>query len=82
MPERRDWDSGDLDALGDIDESLGYRIVSTRMFEELTRRQFELESDLSERQTQFVRGYIAALKMALTLPDNLISEIKAILGAH
>lgn len=72
---REPHDSSDLDALEDLKRSKGYELVEERIFDELERKQLELEGDLGIESTWLIRGYIKALRMVLTIPDIRASEI-------
>lgn len=72
---REEPDSAELDALRELAFSAGYGLVVERINEEIERQRGQLEEDLDIWQTARVRGYIAALRMVLTLPEILKSEI-------
>jgi hypothetical protein len=72
------YDSGDLDAILELERSPGYALVAKRIGEELQRRRDELEHSEFDWQAMIAaRGQIKALKIALAIPDILKVEIKA-----
>lgn len=70
-------DSGDLDALLEMERSLGYRLLIGRIEEEIERKRNTLEQHCDPEITATTRGEIAALRMVLTVPENLKAEIAA-----
>lgn len=70
-------DSGDLDALLEMERSLGYRLLTSRIQEAIADKLADLERPSSEETTALLRGGIAALRMVLTIPDSLKAEIGA-----
>jgi len=72
-------DSGDLDALLDMERSLGYRLLTGRIQEEIARKCASLEDHWDLERTESLRGGIAALRMVLTISESMKVEI---LGAE
>lgn len=69
-------DSGDLDALQDLERSRGYQLTMVAIAQELERRRAALEAaSTPQDQTAYLRGYIAALRMVFALPATLEYEI-------
>jgi len=69
-------DSGDVDALLELERSRGYQLVCDRILQQLDCHRGRLEAELLPAPTQYERGYIAALRMVLTVPKILKGEIK------
>lgn len=68
-------DSGDMDALEDMVRSPGYAMLRKRIEDTIVTRQRALESDMDENRTNVERGSIRALRLVLTLPAILKTEI-------
>lgn len=68
-------DAGDLDALEELERSRGWALVKERIKSELDRAGRELEGDFGPEKTNKQRGYIAALRMVLSLPGIRKAEI-------
>ena len=73
QPEK--YDSSDLDALVDLEQSPGYVLVAQRVVEQLELRRRKLEQECDLPLTAYTRGYIAALRMVLEIPGILRAEI-------
>lgn len=72
-----DYDSGDLDAVVELDHSPGYVLVTKRIREMIERKRTELEGiGWDQCLTEAARGYVKALREVLTIPDVLRSEIQ------
>jgi len=69
-------DSGDHDAILDMERSPGYALFVERINAELQRRQAELELTATIDSTQFCRGTIYALRTVMQIPTILKGEIK------
>ena len=67
------WDSGHLDAINELKESPGYALVVERIQETLE----QLRNDLEKGASDSTRGQCKALRMVLTIPEILKSEIQA-----
>jgi hypothetical protein len=72
-------DSGDLDALIDLERSRGYALVRERILAELERYRTGLEADSDIGWTSRLRGKIEALRTVLEIPEILKAEIKGAL---
>jgi hypothetical protein len=70
-----DPDSSELDALVETVRSRGYELMRARVGVVLEKKRSELETDIGAEQTAFDRGYIAALRMVITIPTILHEEI-------
>jgi len=70
------YDSGDLDAIRELEASPGYSLVRGRLLEELERKRSELERPADGEKTAMLRGAIAQLRTVLSVPEILQSEIR------
>jgi len=52
----------------------GYRLIRARVEAAIETKRAELEQDLSEPETQRVRGEIRGLRLALSIPKILMEE--------
>ena len=66
------YDSSDLDAINELMESPGYALVKERIQAEIERLRDHLERQADET----VRGQCQALRVVLTIPEILKSEIQ------
>ncbi len=78
MPRREEEapDSAELDALRELVRSPGYSLLKDRIEQTIEDRRNDMEDD---GDPQRLRGIIAGLRLALRIPEILISEIKATL---
>jgi hypothetical protein len=76
MPLNESYDSGDLDAMQDLEISRGWELVRDRIAGELERKQVALEGDGDFQEVCELRGYIRALRMVLQIPEIRKDEIK------
>ena len=70
-------DSAEYDAIRELRQSAGYELVEERIYVELNRQCIALEQPAGGEQTEFIRGYIKALRTVLTIPEILENELKA-----
>jgi hypothetical protein len=68
--------SAELDAIKELRRSAGWELVKERLQEELERRRTALESPQDMQTTDTTRGYIAALRLAVMVPEILEMEFK------
>jgi len=73
----RQYDSGDLDAILELEGSPGYRLVVERINAELDRQRAEIERPSDWGVTNMFRGQVKALRTVLAIPGILKGEIKA-----
>ena len=71
-----DPDSAELDAIKELKHSPGYALVVERITEELERNRIELEFRATPELTEFIRGYIKALRIVLMIFEILENELK------
>lgn len=75
MPQPEPLDSGDIDAISEMERSRGYELVADRIRQELERKRSELEKPLDLEGTATRRGAISALRTVLSIPGILRAEI-------
>ncbi len=76
MTPEQSIDSGDLDALKELEQSPGYWLFKQRILDELERLRNDLEQMQPEILAQLTRGKINALRLVLQIPSILIGEVK------
>lgn len=76
MPQPEKYDSGDLDAVAELERSRGYGLLLGKINAELQRKRDYLEQ-AQDDPVRFTQGYIAGLRMVAQLPGILKGEIKA-----
>lgn len=68
-------DTGDVDALDELLDSPGWKLVRARLETQLRRSLDDLERDLDVPGTAKARGSVAAVRMMLALPKAMRDEI-------
>ena len=69
-------DGADRDAVLEMEKSGGYALVFMRIHQEIVRRQAELEQSADIESTQYIRGCLYGLRVALRIPEILKGEIQ------
>lgn len=72
-----DYDSGDLDAILELERSRGYALLMGRIVEELDRQRVQCEQPSDSWVTHYAQGQVKALRTVLAVAGILKSEIKA-----
>ena len=67
-------DSADLDALQELQQAPGYVLTMERIFQTIETKRDDLER--FGAQTDFLRGQLSGLRLALAIPAILRDEIK------
>lgn len=70
-------DTADADALDELLESAGWKLVQARLELQLKRDRDQIENTHPQDVTENIRGRIRSLKLSLNLPVLLRDEIKA-----
>lgn len=67
----------DVDALDELLASPGWSLVKARLEALLETSRRDLERDIVESSTNKARGAVAALRIAIGLPENMREEFAA-----
>lgn len=73
----QDYDSGDLDAIAELEASPGWALVKGRILEVLENERQGLERPAGKAATNNRRGRILATRTILDIPSILRQEIRA-----
>lgn len=74
QPRRKALDGFDAEAVREMTESGGWRLVRSRIEKTLVEKMEALVNPSSEVETAKLRGEIAGLRTALRIPEILQSE--------
>jgi hypothetical protein len=72
-----DITTAELDAIRELRSHPGYHLHTARIHAMIGRRRDEFEQDQSMERTWRIRGYLAALRDVLTIPEVLKEELAA-----
>jgi hypothetical protein len=72
----RIYDSGDLDAILELERSRGYALVMERITDELERQRLQCEQPSETWTTHYAQGQVKGLRTARAIPEILRAEIR------
>ncbi len=76
-PRPRGLDAVDGELIEGMLVSRGWQLTRQRLEHELAMQQAALEQPTEEVRTAYIRGMIAALRLAIGLPDRIAKEAKS-----
>jgi hypothetical protein len=70
------YDTIDIQNLKETAQSAGYKIISQRIYDMMSAKFRELQSDLDPVATAKCRGFLEAINVVLGLPERLEAEMR------